>query len=611
MNPVFVEGQDLENLKRQVEEALKAAQSSRSQIDRNLPDWRRALALESRENNAYEDAPSLTTPTTRGRRDAVVAHMLQAVDRSPLFVAIPKTPDATEVIRPLEAFMEHELSLYDNHQKVLDGVTEAIDVGTGTLKAVVEQVGNGEFAVRVDSVPLEDVYYYPTGTIDMALVNVFERVRLPYYVLRFNAQEGFFDAEAVEAVGKTLQEDSRTAGQKQAGTDDGSSLDASEFDWKPVTFWEIWLRWRGDLLQIHYHEEAGILRAIPNPLPVDRPPYQPVTGMPIQRSIYGDSLAKLLASLQDAEDAAFNAILAEMEFVSSPVVITTDDELFVMLNDVEYSPGQTYIASKPLTQENFQILQHQLNPGTLSFLQVVDRQAEVTSFSNMQIPGLPTPGDRTATEASIVASAGTAKLKMMLTRLSMGVDKFANLYWQLIKKFRVNSLQAIFTSESFVLLGRASGTLDVPDEENDLEVRKQIAAFFTEHLGVDPQTTQQVLSQIPVQTRQIKVVSVDDDRVLWKLNGGDTIPEKQLRRQQIMEVLQLVPLLPAAAQDRRVYELVKELLQAMDIPNMDKILGKPPENSDDAALQQALQTLVQMRTRARGGAGEERFSLVG
>lgn len=610
--PIFVDGQDRESLKRQVDAALTAAKSARPRIEKDLPSWRRSLAMESRElENAYEGAPNLTTPTTRGRRDAVVAHIMQAIDRRPLFVAVPKTPDAGESIRPLEAFMDHELSLFDNRHMVLTGAVEAIDVGTGTLKTVVEEVDNGEFTVRIESIPLEDIFYYPTGTVDMALVNTFERVRLPFYVVRYNAQQNFFDPQVVEVLGRALNSVNETAGQKQVGTTDNVGGDApGEFDWKPVEIWEIWLRWRGDLIQVYYSEEAGILRAVPNPLPVDRPPYQPIHGMPVLRSIYGDSLANLLASLQDAEDAAFNAILAEMEFVSSPVIITTDDELYIMLNDQEWKPGGTFLASRPLDNSNFQVIQQQLNPGTLNFLNVADRQAEITSFSNMQIPGLPTPGDRTATEASIVASAGTAKLKMMLTHISMGIDKFANMYWEVLRHFRVRGLQVVFNDEGFLLIGRTKKTIEVPDAENDLEARKQIAELFSQ-MGVDPQMTQQVLLQIPPETRKVTVASVVDDRVEWRLNGGDTIPEKQLRRQQMMEVLQIVPLLPAAAQDRRVYELVKELLLAMDIPNMDKILGKAPDQINDEALQMALQTLVQLRTRARGGAGEERFSMVG
>jgi len=613
MNPIFVDGEDLKSLERQVEDALSAARSARGQIDQRLPVWRRALNLDERSRDeGYDGMPNLTTPTTRGRRDAVVAHIMQAVDRQPLFVAVPKTPDAAESIRPLEAFMDHELSLYDNRQMVLDGIREGIDVGTGTLKIVVEETGNSEFAVRIDAIPLEDIYYYPTGTTDMALVNTFERVRLPYYVVRYNAQQQFFDAAAVEKLGTAMGSLNDTAGQRQVGTTDNVvTNNASEYDWKPVEIWEIWLRWRGDLLHIFYSEEVGILRAVPNPLPIDRPPYQPISGMPILRSIYGDSLTNLLSPLQDAEDATFNAILTEMEFVASPVILTDDDELYIMLTDQEWRPGGVYLTSKPLQSKPYEVLQHQLNPGLLQFLQVSDRQAEVTSFSNMQIPGLPTPGDRTATEASIVASAGTAKLKMMLTHISMGVDKFANMYWEVLRRFRVKGLQVIFNDEGFLLIGRSKAVIEVPDAEEDLEARTYIAEMFSTQLNVDAKTIAEVLMQIPPATRKVVVASVDDDRVEWRLNGGDTIPEKQLRRQQMMEVLQIVPLLPAAAQDRRVYELVKELMLAMDIPNLDKILGKPPENVNDQALQGALQTLVQLRTRARGGAGEERFSMVG
>ena len=610
MPATFVEGEDLENLRRQVEEALQAAQAARRKIDNTLPAWRRALALEPREVNAYEGAPNLTTPATRGRRDAVIAHLMQAVDRDPLFVAVPKTPNAADAIRPLESFMDYELNKNEGRQSVLNGIVEAVDVGTGTLKAVVEEVEPGEYTVSVESIPLEDVYYYPTGTSDMALVNVFERLRLPYYIIRHNAEQGFFDAGAVELVGRDIQ-GTPTPGQEQVGSDDGAPLNASEFDWKPVELWEIWLRWRGDLIQIFYHPTGGILRAVPNPLPVDRPPYQPITGMPVQRSIYGDSLTRLLQSLQDAQDAAFNSVLAEMEFVASPVIITSDDQLLIDINEQDWAPGSTFYSSKPLTNETLMVIQQQLNPGTLQFLNLVDRQAEITSFSNMQIPGLPTPGDRTATEASIVASAGTAKLKMMLSRISIGVDAFANLYWSLLAHFRVKGLQLVFNDEGFVIIGNTTAEIEVPDEKTDLEKRKAVAEIFTTQFGVDPQTTQQVLMQIPLETKTIRIASVKDDRVVWRLNGGDTIPEKQLRRQQMMEILQIVPLLPAAAQDRRVYELVKELFLAMDIPNIDKILGKPPEAVDDQALQAALQTLVQLRTRARGGAGEERFSMVG
>lgn len=580
-----------ENLKRQVQIALDEARSARGDIDKKLPEWRKIIHMKPRREPLYEGGPSFTSPAVRGRRDAIIAHIRNALDRDPLFVAVPKSPNAVEAVRPLEAFMDHEITRTHSREEILKAIDEAIDVGTGVVKVEVVSVdrSGNEKEVRAKSIPLEDVYFYPTGVDDVRHASVFERFRLPYYVLRDNADRGFFDPEVVEQVGKSIAEDRGNG---------NSMLDPTEFDWVPVELWEIWLRYRGQMTRIYYHESAGILNAMPEPYGPDfnRPPYEVIRVMPLQRNIYGESHIMLLEPLQDAMDAAFNATVAEMEHVASPVIFTSDPELWQQLTDNEWGPGNTYLVNRPLTPEVFQVIQHQLNPGTQQFMQLVDRFMEIASFANVQIPGLPTSGDRTATEAQIIASAGTAKLKLMLTNASLGLNRVAQLYWELLRRNRVRGLQAIFADEGFLVVGTVAADIEIPNPEKDLEARQFVYDYLTQQ-GIPPDVVSQVVAALPPQTERLRIASVNDDRVEWRINGGDTIPEKQLRRQQMMQALQLVSLLPAARQDRRVYELLKETLLALDIPNWKKLLGEPPDAINDDALREAMVMLNQFRAK--------------
>lgn len=562
---------DLVALEQAAEAARTLAVGERAEMDEKLPKWRRIIAMEARREVPYEGAPDLAMPTIRGRRDAVVALLANTIDRLPFFVAKPRGPAATRAATVLEQFLNYELERTGSVYEILRAIGEAIDVGTGHIR--IDVVGTGDdLRVQASFVPLEDIYVFPTHTDRLEYINVFERRRIPVWQLRAEAAEGLLDAEAVERVTQGLE------------------------DWRPVEVWVYWVRHEGRLWTL-YRAGGYTLRAEADLIPgLPHPPYIPIRA--IRRAgYYGESLAAVLEPIQDAVDAAVNSLIAEAEFKLSPPIITSHEGLYNALRKSEWGPGAIFLADGPITNDTFQVLQFQLNPAAVSFVQLMDHFAEMASFANVQVPGLPDSRgyNRTATEISVVATAGTAKLKRMLRSITWDLHRLATTYWAVLRH-TVQGVRFVYGDTQLVAVTDYAEdiTLKVPDVEADLRTREMADRLLTYGFNLPPAQVQQVVASLPVATQELYIASVHRNDIDWMVNGGDTYPEKQMRAQALGQITPLVlQMLPAATQDRRIYNLLRMFLETLDIYNYQDLLGPPPDRVDNRVLE-----MLAMRLRS-------------
>jgi len=556
------------------EAARSLAVGERANLDERLPKWRSIIAMEARREAPYEGAPDLAMPTIRGRRDAVVALLSNTLDRLPFFVAKPRGPAAARAATIFEQLLNYELERTGSIYEILRALGEAVDVGTGHLRVDLIDRGNGEYEVQAVFVPLENIYVYPSNTDRLEYLNVFERRYVPVWQLRSEAAEGLLDEEAVNAV------------------------TSNRHDWEPIEVWVSWVRWQGRLWVL-YTAEGHTLRQEPDPLGLGHPPYVPIRAIR-RHGYYGESLAEVLEPLQDAIDAAVNSLVAEAEFKLSPPIVTSHEGLYNQLRSGELAPGAVFLADGPVTPENFQVLQFQLNPAAVQFVELMDRFAEMASFANVQVPGLPDSRGyaRTATEISVVASAGTAKLKRMLRSITWDLHRFAKVYWRVLTS-TVQGVRFVFGDRLVAVTSAADDIyLEVPDADLDLRTREFADRMLRYGLAVPTELAAQIVANLPVATTELYIPTVAREDVDWAVNGGDTYPEKQLRAQALSQFLPLVQLLPAATQDRRIYNLLRMLLETLDIYNFQDILGEPPDRVDN----EVLQTLTaQLRAGANSG----------
>lgn len=546
---------------------IEAARSARGDIETSLKDWRSALDMRDLEP-PYEGAPNIRTPTTRGRTDAVRAQIRGSLDIDPFFSATPLSDDGAKAAPAFEATMENELRRSHSRKHLFYAASEGIDVGTGVVKLGVRQMPSADPTQPIDymvvarAIPLERWFPFPTGTDELEFMSCYEHFVIPVHVLRNYAKTGRYDPVAAKAV-EHYYSVTPSAAQESINANDNTMPDDQE---RVLELYECWTHWNDERWMAIYHYDADeLLVARQNPYPIlDSPPYFPVRPLPRPDSIFGDSLSKMLKPFQDVNDAAFNSILAMAQMLLSPPMVIYDDIFYRELEIKSWEPGARFKAGQ---RQPYEIMTSATPQFPIDLLKLADQQAEQATFSNMQIPGLPIPGRRTAYETQIIATAGMAKLRAMFLDVREDLNRVGEAYWKLIASFRV----------------QAAGVLNVYAGYRELSIAAQEITLPS----TDPQTGAPLEIFVPSAFRQ---------DLRWETSGGDTKTEKQMRIQNLQMGFQFVfPILQYVSQDVRLWNWAKQMLDNLDIPIWRDLIGEPPTQKNDQAFGAAMQQMQQMQ----------------
>nr|ASV43927.1 virion related protein [Hot spring virus BHS2] len=537
---------------------IDAARAAKEELDARVKVWR-ASAMCTRREAPYQGAPNVRTPTTRGRLDAVRAQIRGSLEIDPFFSATPLSEDGARAAPAFEAALEQELRTSQSRRHLLLAADESVEVGTGIIKLTVREVARGnttDYRIVARSVPLERFFVYPPGTDELEYVSTYELFHLPVHVIRQYANAGKYDPDAIEKIEKYYSTRD-TPAQELMGTTNATDPYTEE---RPIELYECWLHYEDKLwTAIFHYDSQTLLAARENPYPLNHPPYFPIRPLPKTGHFFGDAMAIVLEAFQDINDAAFNSLLAWAQFALSPALIIYDDELYREMQNKKWEPGARFRA---FTRDKaFDVLATASQPMAIDLLRVTDQMAEIATFSNMQIPGLPTPGRRTAREIDVVASAGMAKLRSMFLNVREDMNAIAEAYWRLYVYYRVESQGVLDVYSGFKKLSIATREINVQ--------------------SVDPQTGAPVTLFIPSAYRE---------DVRWECSGGDTQTEKQMRLQNLQLAFQFVfPILPYISQDSRLWNWAKQMLDSLNVPNWRDLIGEPPPTRNDQALAAGVQ----------------------
>lgn len=545
---------------------MEAAIAAKAGYDERVAEWRADIAMIPFEP-PYKGAPSIRTPTIRGRLDAIKAQVRASLEVDPFFSASPLSEDGARAAPAYEALMEAELRRTGSRRHLLWAAEEAVDVGTGIVKLGVRRRqtadGSDDYEIIARAIPIERYYAYPLGTDELEYINHFEVFQLPRHVLEEYAEKGIYDPEAVERVtsyaGEPLPDNIRLA----LGITDATQPDAA-IALHPLV--EVWMFWKGVRYQaVMHYPSSTLLMARRDPYPtLDTAPYFPIRSIPRAGSILSESVAGLISAFQKTNDAAYNSIMTMAQMHLSPPMVIFDDLFYKELMENKWTPGGRYRASK---ENPYRIIESNIPNFPLELLRLSDQMAEQSTFSNMQVPGLPVPGRRTAYEVNVVATAGTAKLRAIFLNIREDLNRVGEAFWQLLAYYRVETARVLDVYTGYKKLSVAVKEISMPT--------------------VNPQTGQ---------VEELFIPSVYRDDVRWETSGGDTQTEKQMRMQNLQLAFQFVfPILPYVQQDSRLWNWAKQMLDNLNIPIWRDLIGSPPSQTSDTAYATALQQVQAMQ----------------
>ena len=451
--------------------------------------WRRYVALDRYSQAPYEGAPDITTPLIRQKVDGIRAHIESAIDQSPMFLVDTDDAKIASVAPDMERLMESLIEVTESRFPIMQAIRDAVEVGTGIVKHFMLRDPQGNSVPATRYVPFEDIFVFPSNNVRIRDVNFFERYQESLSTIKKNSKEGIYWSDKL-AENKVFE-------------------GVSDDEWNELhELWEAWVWFRGDLYEVRYSREWGLLsyRLSDWGKILDRAPYDPVYIEPSQLSFWGDSIPQILEGLQEVNDRAFQYELARAQFaMAPPTVVSPMSDLARQLKEYGgWKPGVVLEGTFDPQNDLFTPFT-QLNPFNMQMMQLVGQMAEAASVPDMLIPGRPTSGRKTATEVSITTSSGSQKLKNYLSAVGRSLRKHAQAKWSLIAYY----------------------ILKVPD-----------AASST--------------------------------RFTWIVNGRETVPEQQMRLQQIQYLLnpQFLQLIQMSQQDPFLRAVLEAFLSYLDLPGL-------------------------------------------
>jgi hypothetical protein len=579
-------GSDLDRLVSRARNNLDMAMGRKRSLDSEVLEYRRAIDVEPKNALPYDNAPDITMPLTRSKRDGVIAHLLDALDVEPFFSAKALTASAGQIAPTWEALMEREMIAVGAREKYLGGVSESVDTGTGHIGWSLAVGGDGEVFVQESLIRFEDFAVYPVRVDDNTNVSTFHRRTEPWFVLDEMANEGLLDREAVDKLKGGSSSEGETHAETRDQTTDGGAFDDEQ---EVHTYFECYIRFRGELWQViltRRHNDPLAARRNPFREAFDAPPYEPLRIMRNPGYYYGYPFPRLLDALQKMMDTAQLSRMAYNQFALAPVIMADRMNPFIAeLQKGGLHPGQII---PTIGNPNVNGIQPVVFPKpdlTLEELSLAQRFADLASFTDFQLQGSPFAASRrTATEVRTSFNIGTLKLRAFLRTIREDLARAARKRWALIEYFKVrpNGVEMIHRdSEAFII----SSDGIAPDE-----VQLAVQEFVATETGGDPEASQQLMAEVgsmksDVNILDVGIPSMKRSDIRWVANGSDVIPDKVAEMQKLDGFAQFVPLLPAAQQDSRIWYFLKTRLQLMGRHDWKLLVGDDPQLRNDGAFQ--------------------------
>lgn len=602
IDPEF-DSESLGKFKSDLERDLMAAEGSKVQIDDRVRRYRGYFSLD-KNPPAYEGAPNHVVPYIRAKVMGATAHFRGALNQDPFFIVRPYTTEATHNQPVWETMMERELDRSATQRQLFMGIQEACLTGTGVIQLSVSQPFD-EYMIQGKAVRLEDFHVAPAGVEDISRVSTFYRFMEPWHVIRERAERGEYDWDAAQRT-KNAFGGVPNSDEKQ----DGSRVYAFQNDNQPHELWECYYRWGNDVMGhglwrvIYSKTTTSILRLERNPYEdcFDAPPYVPIRPLPRIGYFYGESYAQVLEGIQNIMDFAYNSKIAHDQLaIAPPVFIDENSEGFAYITEKGFSPGVVIPVRGDPRQSVYAM---PIPPATeaMNLLQTAKTLGEDATFNDLQLNGLPINTVRSATEINAVTNAGSKKLAEDLANISYDLSIFAKMYWSLIYKYKIEpaGVMPVFKGSDQYLI--ASTELS----QEDLATRMMEYIQQTSGVMFGPEEQGIVVQMILEQQKplgKLFVSSAKRDDMEWVPNGGQLVPDKQLRAQKMQALIQtLMPALAMAYQFRPFWHAMKDWMVSMDLHNWtDYLPAQSPEAIPNATDMMEFSNLM---NQMRVGGGE-------
>ncbi len=578
--------------------ALGSAKSRKTNLNTQAENYRRLIDVEPKQQVPYEDAPNITLPIIRSKRDGVIAHLADAVDVDPLFSARPLTAEASTISAAYEALMGRENSMAGTREVLLRAVGEAVDVGTGILGWSLARNESRELVIQERLVPFEMFFVYPRGVPDLTNAATFEAIRLPAFELERMMDEGLVDREVASDLLNLNPDDDNPDTNKRPSSGIGQQLhhekrdstsdDVGDVEHQPIELWEAYIRRKGVLFQVLFsesHPRPLIARKAWTQDIINAPPYEVFRIMVDSNQLWGFPMARLLHAMQSMADFSANTRIAYNQFALAPVIAGNPLNPFVraLQESGGVKPGAILESIMPIG-DALQVVQFPKPDLTLEEMNLSQRYADLATFTDFQIQGAPfAAGRRTATEVRTSFNVGTLKIRHMLRVLRDDLARFAKKKWAMIDAFKVRPAGVVRVhreTEQFVIASQ---------ELNSRDVQDFLQEFILSRGALDPTELQSSLPEIAQIMKTLEatggiIPSTSRSDIEWVANGSDVIPDKMAELQKMTQFGQFLPLLAQAQQDHRVWYFLKTVLQLMGRRDWKDFILDDPLTKNDAAV---------------------------
>lgn len=598
--PIPFEEEEAAKIAAYIDNALDAAISTRTDIDTDIERIRKYVNLSGKRTvsmadgtPAPEGTPNVLSPLIASKVRALNSNLESALMRAvPFYSASAHTPAAQKSVRVWEATMEQHLRTTEGFNEIKKAIWDAGTVHAAILKAHTEKPDElgGKPKLLTKFVQLEDFYAYPTSSVNLKNSATFERIRTVYGVLKYYADQGYYDSKAVEKIGNQSQ--ARPSPTQEAIKVSDANGNMQGTDLEPVEYWEVFIRYEGTLYRAWYCDlDQVLLRIEPADLPFDEPPYEVIQPEDVSNSLYSIPPALLLLDYQDIGDALFNSLLAEAQYATAPIILTGNRQFYEDYERGQVAPGKIYYVPGGTADDNVRPIQFQLNPATLQTKQHVLAEADNAFPDNPSLP----PGTRQVTAAINIWSSGrAARMGSIISSIKSGLERYARKLWMVLREYEAREPAAVFdmhmgsrpSEEMFI--GPVHIEIKVPDilatENRVAAIRDLITGQLGEmasQLGTQgiEQLAAAINQQLGPELDTLTIHSAWRNDISWKATGGETTPDKMIRREGMQAVLQILPMAIQINPQRAaltLYEGLSRFLDVNDISDYREILGEPP-----------------------------------
>jgi hypothetical protein len=575
---VFANADDVKEIARVCREQLKEARDGKSERAKLVDRLDHIYEMRDPERDpAFPGGANYQAPLIRSKIDGEVAYQVDALDQDPFYVFRARSADAEAARVNLEEYIDQRLDELDFRSIAFQVTREAYKSGTGIAKVGWEVSDLDGGRLTVDVIPFRDHFVNPhnVDSLDRAYF-IGDRFHRAYHELRDLHERGLIQdpSPCVRNPGKGPQEHAHEA--------QGSGRAASsEKDAEYIELHECWVRWRpwqyddqqngvtrsGNMWQVWWHDASEtVLLARPNPHWHGRAPYALVEQDPRLLQVYGAPYGEKLLPYQQELNVIINQRTDINSYAAAPV-------FFEQLNSLEakwlaqnaLQPGARIPTNSPQNPALTQLQLAGANPVTLQDQQLLYQMADKISIPDTSLAQPLVNRDPTATEVSRDMGVVAAQTKARLHHLHVGFRQLGYLV-----------LHTLFQHE--IAPAGAEGI-----------------SFLT---GEDE--------------KRVTLLEVFLDSLELSVNGRETATAKVERQQAAVAKMQmLMPLITPnpqtgqkAISDPAIWELAKELCDALGAKNWKQLLGPKPDPREDMMLQLLAQQMMAGGAGAQESAGQ-------